>query len=78
MTILDEVLIEEWNRQEYIVSVLQQELDSLNSVTDQERREDYQNRIDRARFDQRKIEAALQVAGIDIRDHIEERNRRKG
>ena len=72
MSILDEVLIEEYNRSENIKLCYLDKLTELSSEQ-QEERDEVKVKIQAIEFDQRKIRAALEVAGINIADHIEPR-----
>lgn len=70
MTILDEVLIEEYNRME---SHRQAFVRVLEENPDDKRRDKISQQIERIEFDQKKILAALEVAGINMEDHIDVR-----
>lgn len=72
MSILDDVLIEEYNRSENIKLCYLDKLAEL-SLEQQEERDKIKVNIQDIEFDQRKIRAALDVAGINIADHIEPR-----
>lgn len=66
MSILDEVLIEEYERCERIKAIYLEKLPNLSS----EEQERQLSKIAEIEFDQKKIRAALDVAGIDINDHL--------
>lgn len=61
MTILDEVLIEEYKRSERIKVLYLQKLQTLP----EDEHAEYLRQIEEIEFDQRKIRAALDVAGIN-------------
>lgn len=62
MSTLDEVLIEEYDRCERIKHMYLGKLNLLNN----EERQKYQNSIEEVEFDQKKLLAYFDVAGIDI------------
>ena len=70
MTILDEVLIEEYNRME---SYRRAFIRVLEENPNDERKNKIRQQIERIEFDQKKILAALEVAGINIEDHLDVR-----
>lgn len=62
MTVLDSVLIEEYERKERMKKAFQEEL----AHPDCKNREKLEQGLKDIEFDQKKIRAALDVAGIDI------------
>ena len=70
MTILDEVLIEEYNRME---SHRRAFIRVLEENPNDERKNKMRQQIERIEFDQKKILAALEVAGINIEDNLDVR-----
>lgn len=62
MTVLDSVLIEEYERKERIKKAFQEEI----AHPDCKHREKLEQGLRDIEFDQKKIRAALDVAGIDI------------
>lgn len=66
MSILDEVLMEEYERCERIKAGIREKLPELSS----EEQERQLGRIADIEFDQKKIRAALDVAGIDIKNQL--------
>ena len=72
MSILDEVLIEEYNRCARQRACCLQELAEWQACNEGlERQAQLKEQIERIEFDQKKIRAALDVAGINIEEHLE-------
>lgn len=70
MTVLDSVLIEEYNRME---SHRRAFVRALEENPNDQRKDKMRQQIERIEFDQKKILAALEVAGINIEDHLDVR-----
>ena len=70
-TILDDVLIEEYNRMENLKLCFQDKVASGKLTSEREAK--LLTAISLIEFDQKKIRAALDVAGINIEEHLEPR-----